>query len=157
MFASKVRTLLVVVALGTTAPSFAQQAKAPGQAAPQPKAAPAAAPQAKAAPAAAPQAKAAPTPAPEAAVPQTAPEHEARAKAYKEQAAQYRKAAEEHKQMAAAYAAKRPELKGVGKNPAVEKMSKHCLTLAKDFEKLATDSDKAADFHTMRAKELSGG
>jgi hypothetical protein len=90
-------------------------------------------------------------------VPQTAAEHEARAKAYKEQAVQYRKQAEEHRQMAAAYAAKRPDLKGVGKNPAVEKMSKHCLTLAKDFEKLATDADKAADFHTMRAKEAEGG
>jgi nitrate reductase cytochrome c-type subunit len=93
----------------------------------------------------------------EAKVPQTAAEHEAKAKAYKDQAAQYRKLAEEHKQMAKEYAEKRPELKGVGKNPAVEKMSKHCLTLAKDYEKLATDAEKMADFHTMRAKELQGG
>jgi nitrate reductase cytochrome c-type subunit len=90
-------------------------------------------------------------------VPQTAAEHEARAKAYKEQAAQYRKSAEEHKQMAAAYAAKRPDIKGVGKNPAAAKMSKHCLTLAKDFEKLATDAEKMAEFHEMRAKEAAGG
>jgi hypothetical protein len=90
-------------------------------------------------------------------VPQTAVEHEARAKTYKEQAVQYRKSAEEHKQMAAAYAAKRPDIKGVGKNPAAEKMSKHCLALAKDFEKLATDSDKAAEYHQMRAKEIQGG
>jgi nitrate reductase cytochrome c-type subunit len=92
----------------------------------------------------------------EAKIPQTAAEHEARAKSYKEQAAQYRKSAEEHKQMAAAYAAKRPDIKGVGKNPAVEKMSKHCLTLAKDFEKLATDAEKMAEFHEMRAKEAEG-
>ena len=155
MFASKINKMLASAAVAagalTVTPSFAQPAKATPGAAPQPaKAAPAAAPQAKAAaPAAAATA--------EVKVPQTAPEHEARAAAYKEQAAQYRKSAEEHKQMAAAYAAKRPEIKGVGKNPAVERMSKHCLTLAKDFERLATDADKAADYHSMRAKELQGG
>jgi len=90
-------------------------------------------------------------------IPQTAAEHESRAKSYRDQAAQYRKFAEEHKQMAAAYAAKRPDIKGVGKNPAVEKMSKHCLMLAKDFEKLATDAEKLADFHDLRAKEIQGG
>lgn len=90
-------------------------------------------------------------------VPQTAAEHEAKAKTYKDQAAQYRKLAEEHKQMAKAYAEKRPDLKGVGKNPAAEKMSKHCLTLANDYEKLATDAEKMADFHAARAKELQGG
>lgn len=89
-------------------------------------------------------------------IPQSAVEHEARAKTYKEQAVQYRKSAEEHKQMAAAYAAKRPDIKGVGKNPSAEKMSKHCLTLAKDFEKLATDAEKAAEYHEMRAKEIQG-
>lgn len=100
---------------------------------------------------------AAPSFAEEVKVPQTAAEHEARAKLYKDQAAQYRKQAEEHKQMAAAYAAKRPDLKGVGKNPAAEKMSKHCMALVKDFEKLASDSEKMAGFHEMRAKELQGG
>ena len=90
-------------------------------------------------------------------VPQTAAEHEARAKSYKEQAAQYRQAAAEHKQMAVEYGKNRPDMKGVGKNPWGQKMTKHCAMLAKDFEKLAVDADKAADFHTMRAKEISGG
>ncbi len=45
----------------------------------------------------------------------------------------------------------------MGKNPAAEKMSKHCLMLAKDYEKVATDADKAAEYHQMRAKEIQGG
>jgi hypothetical protein len=90
-------------------------------------------------------------------LPMTAAEHEARAKAYKEQAAQYRKSADEHKQMAAEYAKQHPDQKGGVKNPWNEKMSKHCLMLEKDFEKLATDADKAAEYHSMRAKEMQGG
>jgi hypothetical protein len=89
-------------------------------------------------------------------LPQTAAEHEARAKSYKEQAANYKKAAEEHKQMAAEYANAHPDFKGGVKNPFNEKMAKHCDALAKEFEQLATDTEKAADFHAMRAKELQG-
>ena len=59
--------------------------------------------------------------------------------------------------MADEYAAQRPDAKGSPKRPDVVKMSKHCATLAKDYEKLATDSEKAADYHTMRAKEMQGG
>ena len=43
-----------------------------------------------------------------------------------------------------------------GKNPWTVKMEKHCQMLAKDAEKLAADADKAADFHTLRAKEVQG-
>lgn len=89
-------------------------------------------------------------------IPQTAAEHEARAQSYKSQAAQYRQAAEQHKEMAKEYAKSHPDPKGGGKNPWNQKMQKHCTTLAKDFEKLATDSEKAADYHTMRAKEIQG-
>jgi len=89
-------------------------------------------------------------------VPTTAAEHEAMAKQYKDQAAQYKKVAEEHKEMAAAYAKAHPDTKGGAKNPFNEKMQKHCKALAADAEKLAADSEKAADFHTMRAKELQG-
>jgi hypothetical protein len=99
----------------------------------------------------------APSFAEEAKLPATAAEHEARAKAYKEQAALYRKSAEEHKQMAAEYAKQHPDQKGGVKNPWNEKMSKHCLMLQKDFEKLASDADKASEYHAMRAKELQGG
>ena len=35
-------------------------------------------------------------------------------------------------------------------------MKMHCEALWKDAEKLAADADKAADFHSMRAKELLG-
>ena len=53
--------------------------------------------------------------------------------------------------------AQRPEMKGSPKRPDVMKMSKHCDALAKDYEKLATDADKAADYQMMRAKEMQGG
>jgi hypothetical protein len=90
----------------------------------------------------------------EAKVPTTAAEHEALAKQYQDQAAQYKKVADDHKAMAAAYATSHPDAKGGGKNPWNAKMKKHCEMLAKDAGKLAADSEKAADFHTMRAKEL---
>jgi len=35
-------------------------------------------------------------------------------------------------------------------------MEKHCATLIKDAEKLAADTQKAADYHHLRAKELQG-
>ena len=91
-------------------------------------------------------------------IPQTTAEHEAMAKQYKDQAAQYKKVAADHRAMAEAYkkSVAMPEMKGGQKNPWVAKMEKHCGILAKDAEKLAADAEKAADFHTMRAKELQG-
>ena len=89
-------------------------------------------------------------------VPTTAAEHEALAKQYKEQATAYKKAADEHREMAAAYAKEHQPAKGHTTNPFDEKMQKHCTMLAKDNDKLAADSEKAADYHTMRAKELQG-
>jgi hypothetical protein len=89
-------------------------------------------------------------------VPTTVAEHEALAKQYKDQAAQYTKVADEHKAMAAAYAKAHPDSKGNVKNPFNEKMQKHCAALAKDADKLAADATKAADYHEMRAKELQG-
>lgn len=88
-------------------------------------------------------------------LPETAADHEALAKQYKEEAAQYRKVVGEHQAMAAAYAKAHPDPKA-GKNPWNAKMQKHCEALAKDAEKLAVDADKAADYHTLRAKELQG-
>jgi hypothetical protein len=94
----------------------------------------------------------------EAKVPTTAAEHEALAKQYKDEAAQYKKVSDDHKAMAEAYkkTVASPEMKGGKKNPWVAKMEKHCEALAKDAEKLAADADKAADYHTQRAKELAG-
>jgi hypothetical protein len=89
-------------------------------------------------------------------VPATAADHEALAKQYKEEAAQYRKVAAEHEAMASAYAKEHPDAKGGAKNPFNAKMQKHCEALKKDAEKLATDAEKAADYHTLRAKELQG-
>lgn len=89
-------------------------------------------------------------------VPSTTAEHEALAKQYKDQAAQYKKTADEHRAMAAAYAKAHPDAKAGTKNPWNAKMQKHCEALAKDADKLAADAEKAADFHTMRGKELQG-
>jgi hypothetical protein len=92
----------------------------------------------------------------EAKIPTTVAEHEALAKKYREEAAQYKKVADDHRAMAAAYASQHQPTNGPTKNPLVTKMEKHCAALAKDADKLAVDAQKAADFHTMRAKELQG-
>ena len=89
-------------------------------------------------------------------VPDTAADHDALAKKYRDEAAQYRKTAEEHKQMAEAYGKAHPDAKGGGKNPWNAKMQKHCQMLQKDAEKLAADAEKAAEFHELRAKETQG-
>ena len=92
----------------------------------------------------------------EAKVPTTAAEHEAMAKQYREQAAQFKKLADDHRAMAAAYAATHQPTNGPTPNAGAAKMKKHCEALAKDADTLAADTEKAADYHTMRAKELQG-
>jgi hypothetical protein len=89
-------------------------------------------------------------------VPETAADHEALAKSYQEKAANYRKDAEWHKEMAAAYGKSHPDTKGGAKNPWNTKMQKHCQRLAAEAEKLAKETEKAAEFHTLRAKETQG-
>ncbi len=89
-------------------------------------------------------------------VPATTAEHDALAKQYKDQAAQFKKVADDHRAMAAGYAKANPDTKGGVKNSWNVKMQKHCAALAKDADKLAADAEKAADFHTMRGKELQG-
>lgn len=89
-------------------------------------------------------------------VPDTAADHAALTKSYEAKAAAYRKEAADHKAMAEAYAKAHPDTKGGQKNPWNVKMAKHCDTLAKDAEKLADDAQKAAEFHTLRGKELQG-
>ena len=90
-------------------------------------------------------------------VPETQAEHLTLAKSYQEKAATYRKEAAEHRAMADAYKKSVPgATKGGGENPWAKKMEAHCRAIATDAEKLATDADKAAEFHTLRAKELQG-
>ena len=91
-------------------------------------------------------------------LPQTPAEHEAMAKQYKDQAAQYKKVADDHRAMAEAYkkTIANPVSKTGQKNPWLAKMEKHCAALAKDADKLAADAEKAAEYHTMRGKELQG-
>jgi type IV secretory pathway VirB10-like protein len=91
-------------------------------------------------------------------VPQTVEDHTTLAKKYQDKAAVYRKESQEHEEMAAAYkksSANAQEARGQ-KNPFVVKMEKHCAAIAKAAVKLAVDNEKAADYHTLRAKELQG-
>jgi hypothetical protein len=89
-------------------------------------------------------------------VPESAADHEALAKTYQDKAASYRKDVEWHKAMAEAYGKAHPDTKGGAKNQWNAKMQKHCQHLGADAEKLAKDADKAAEFHTLRAKETQG-
>lgn len=90
-------------------------------------------------------------------VPVTAADHLALAKSYQQKAAAYRKEVAEHKEMAEAYKKSLPSTpKIAGENPWAKKMEEHCRAIAADAEKLAIDAEKAADYHTLRAKELSG-
>ena len=87
-------------------------------------------------------------------MPASAADHEAMARSYKDQAASFRKTSEDHKKMAVEYKKTlAPGVKGQP-NPWGTKMSKHCMVLSKDAEKMAVDADKAADFHTFRAREI---
>lgn len=92
----------------------------------------------------------------EAKIPETTSDHDTLAKQYKDQAVQYKKVADEHREMAAAYAKAHPDSKGGVKNGFNQKMQKHCAMLAKDADRMAADAEKAADYHTLRAKELQG-
>jgi hypothetical protein len=87
-------------------------------------------------------------------LPQTAEDHTAMATSYEQKAADWRKEAAMHREMAAAYGKSHPDIKGGVRNPEAVKMEKHCMTIVKDAEKLAADADWSARFHHERAKEL---
>ena len=92
-------------------------------------------------------------------VPATAEEHFTMAKKYQEQAAAHRKEAQDHRDMAAAYKNSAKYSQGVirGQTPAwLVKMEKHCDAIANTADKLATEDEKAAEFHTFRGKEIEG-
>ena len=66
--------------------------------------------------------------------------------------------AKDHREMAAAYArstGSAHQFQGQ-KEPWVVKMEKHCGTLAGAADQLAADNEKAAEYHTLRGKELQG-
>jgi hypothetical protein len=88
-------------------------------------------------------------------MPQTADEHSAMVESYKQKAANYRQDAEMHRKMLAEYKKGAVHLKQ-GENPWVTKMRLHCEKYIVDADRLATDADVFAQFHTMRAKELRG-
>ena len=89
-------------------------------------------------------------------IPSTVEDHLALAKEYQQKAAEYRKEAERHHHMFEAY---KKSTASSPKSPppaSVVKMQKHCQVLARDAEKSAANADKAAEYHTLRAKELQG-
>ena len=82
-------------------------------------------------------------------------DHEALAKQYRDEAAQYRKVAQEHQEMAAAYAKSHPDSKA-GKNQWTKKMKMHCEALRKGAEKLAAAGRQGRRVPSLRAKEVQG-
>jgi hypothetical protein len=92
-------------------------------------------------------------------LPTTPEDHFALAKGYREKAEGFRKEAADHKKMAADFRDKPAHAANKtrgGKVPAVEKMEKHCAAIAAAADKLALENEKAADYHTLRGKELQG-
>ena len=89
-------------------------------------------------------------------LPETASDHLAMARTYTEKAAAWRKEAAYHRDMLEAYKKAYPDFKGGARNPWAVKMEKHCTTIIKDVEKLATDADVSADYHRLRAMEIQG-
>jgi hypothetical protein len=89
-------------------------------------------------------------------VPVTVADHTALAKQYADKAAAYKAEAEAHRKMAAEYKKTVATTPKAPTNPFITKMEKHCHALAADLDKLAADSQKAADYHMLRAKELEG-
>ncbi|HEX6836297.1 MAG TPA: hypothetical protein VF334_06965 [Polyangia bacterium] len=90
-------------------------------------------------------------------VPETAADHLALAKSYQDKAALYKKEVAEHQAMAEAYKKSiAPGSKATGENPWAKKMEAHCRAIAADAQRLATDAEKAAEYHTLRARELQG-
>ena len=90
-------------------------------------------------------------------VPASAADHLALAKSYQDKAALYKKEVAEHQAMAEAYKKSiAPGSKATGENPWAKKMEAHCRAIAADAQRLATDAEKAAEYHTLRARELQG-
>ena len=92
-------------------------------------------------------------------VPATPEDHFALAKQYQEKATTYRAEAQTHREMAAAYKKNAQFSHAVArgqKDPRVEKAVAHCNNIATTAEKLATENEKAAEYHTFRGKELQG-
>ena len=95
----------------------------------------------------------------EANVPTTAAEHVTLDKQYQQKAAANHNEAQDHRDMAAAYKNSNQNSQAVkrGQTPGwVAKMEAHCAALAATADKLAADDEKAAEFHTFRAKEMEG-
>lgn len=91
--------------------------------------------------------------------PETSKDHLALADAYRKTTATYREDAAMHRQMLAAYTKKvavPTDGRGGSENPWIKKMRVHCEGYIRDADKLAGDSEKFAEFHTMRAAELQG-
>lgn len=90
-------------------------------------------------------------------LPETAEEHYKKAESYKQKATEYRKEAEEHRKMKAEYKKKVIQHpKDPVENPWMKKMRLHCDKIIYQAETLAKESEKMAEYHTFRAKELEG-
>lgn len=92
----------------------------------------------------------------EAKVPVTVADHQAMSRRYAEKAAGYRAEAAYHREMVREYARSHPDRKSGARSRWTVAMEKHCGAIIKDAEQLAADSEWAAKFHEMHARELEG-
>lgn len=88
-------------------------------------------------------------------IPQTAPEHHARAADYQKKAADARADAESHRQMLAENKKARDPSRST-QNQWVTEMRKHCDGYIKAGDALAQQAEEMAKFHELRAAELEG-
>ncbi len=86
----------------------------------------------------------------------TAEDHLAKAAEYAKRAASYHEEAARHRRMFADYAKTVATSTKAPENPWLRKMRDHCDRFIKDAESLASEAEKFANFHRMRAAELQG-
>lgn len=79
-------------------------------------------------------------------VPESAADHAAIAKHYDEKAAEWRREAIYHQEMAAAYKKSR------GNPSDIATMERHCMKISKDAERMAEEAKVMADYHRLRSK-----
>ncbi|MBL8112935.1 MAG: hypothetical protein JNK60_08635 [Acidobacteria bacterium] len=90
-------------------------------------------------------------------LPETPAEHLAMSEEYTRKAATYREEAAFHRKMLADYKAQvRPDPRHAFENTYVKKMRIHCEGYIKNADALATDAEKFAEYHRLRAGELTG-
>jgi hypothetical protein len=91
-------------------------------------------------------------------MPVTAADHQLAAKAYRDRAEAFRQDAKENRQRAQVYLRKenKPAQLTGQDEPQAAKIVNCLKSMASLADQMASEAEKAADYHTLRAKELQG-